>query len=206
MAVHPEPGSKALKKQVRSKASFTSPFSAKWSPLLPKDKDFILRTLKDKIIATGLKKEEVKMPHQWRKKKENKPDVAAEPVPQASEEAQGPNPTRNGWKDTAARRQLAIGINEVTKALERNQLRLLLVCKSPPTSTQLKKKKKKVLDQPSQTCNSNYRNKWGFVFNVNYMLQFLCCLVRDFLCYIYLLKKKCFGRSLKHFFTVSNPT
>ncbi|XP_027865961.1 ribonuclease P protein subunit p38-like [Xiphophorus couchianus] len=125
-----KPSKKALKKQVRSKASFTSPFSAKWSPLLPKDKDFILRTLKDKIIATGLKKEEVKMPHQWRKKKENKPDVAAEPVPQASEEAQGPNPTRNGWKDTAARRQLAIGINEVTKALERNQLRLLLVCKS----------------------------------------------------------------------------
>ncbi|XP_043972999.1 ribonuclease P protein subunit p38-like [Gambusia affinis] len=36
----------------------------------------------------------------------------------------------NGWTDTAARRQLAIGINEVTKALERNQLQLLLVCKS----------------------------------------------------------------------------
>ncbi|XP_030226796.1 ribonuclease P protein subunit p38 [Gadus morhua] len=30
----------------------------------------------------------------------------------------------------SARRQLAIGINEVTKALERNQLRLVLVCKS----------------------------------------------------------------------------
>ncbi|XP_054903426.1 ribonuclease P protein subunit p38 [Poeciliopsis prolifica] len=121
---------KARRKQIQSKASFTSPFSAKWSPLLPKDKDFILRTLKDKLIATGLKKEEVKKPHQWRKTMENKPDAAAEPVPQASEEAQGPNPTRNGWTDTAARRQLAIGINEVTKALERNQLQLLLVCKS----------------------------------------------------------------------------
>uniref|UniRef100_A0A087YFS9 Ribonuclease P/MRP 38 subunit n=1 Tax=Poecilia formosa TaxID=48698 RepID=A0A087YFS9_POEFO len=65
-----------------------------------------------------------------RKKKENKADAAAAPVPQMGEEAQGSNPTRNGWTDLVARRQLAIGINEVTKALERNQLQLLLVCKS----------------------------------------------------------------------------
>uniref|UniRef100_A0A3B3XRL0 Ribosomal protein eL8/eL30/eS12/Gadd45 domain-containing protein n=1 Tax=Poecilia mexicana TaxID=48701 RepID=A0A3B3XRL0_9TELE len=94
-----KPSKKDLKKHIQSKASFTSPFSSKWRPLLPKNKDFILRTLKDKIIATG-------------------------------EEAQGSNLTRNGWTDSAARWQLAIGINEVTKALERNQLQLLLVCKS----------------------------------------------------------------------------
>ncbi|XP_014914521.1 ribonuclease P protein subunit p38 [Poecilia latipinna] len=125
-----KPSKKDLKKHIQSKASFTSPFSSKWSPLLPKDKDFILRTLKDKIIATGLEKKEEKTPRQWRKKKENKPDAAAAPVPQIGEEAQGSNPTRNGWPGSVARRQLAIGINEVTKALERNQLQLLLVCKS----------------------------------------------------------------------------
>uniref|UniRef100_A0A8C5AGR1 Uncharacterized protein n=1 Tax=Gadus morhua TaxID=8049 RepID=A0A8C5AGR1_GADMO len=38
-------------------------------------------------------------------------------------------PQSTGWTDMSARRQLAIGINEVTKALERNQLRLVLVCK-----------------------------------------------------------------------------
>lgn len=44
---------------------------------------------------------------------------------------------QSGWTDKSARRQLAIGINEVTKALERNELRLVLVCKSaqPPHMT-----------------------------------------------------------------------
>ncbi|MEQ2237666.1 hypothetical protein ILYODFUR_025461 [Ilyodon furcidens] len=130
MAAAAKPSKKELKKQIQSKTSFTSPFSAKWSPLPHKDEHFILTTLKDKLIATGLEKKEVKVPRQWRKKKEHKPDAAAEPVRRVSPEAQGPDPTTNGWTDTAARRQLAIGINEVTKALERNQLQLLLVCKS----------------------------------------------------------------------------
>ncbi|KAM4735041.1 LOW QUALITY PROTEIN: ribonuclease P protein subunit p38 [Anableps anableps] len=130
MTAAAKPSKKELKKQIQSKTSFTSPFSAKWSPLSQKDKDFILTTLKDKIITTGLEKKEVKVPRQWRKKKANIPDDAAKAVPLVSQEVQGPGSTRNGWTDTAARRQLAIGINEVTKALERNQLQLLLVCKS----------------------------------------------------------------------------
>ncbi|MEQ2176170.1 hypothetical protein GOODEAATRI_025308 [Goodea atripinnis] len=130
MAAAAKPSKKELKKQIQSKTSFTSPFTAKWNPLPHKDEHFILTTLKDKLIATGLEKKEVKVPRQWRKKKEHKPDAAAEPVRRVSPEAQGPDPSTNGWTDTAARRQLAIGINEVTKALERNQLQLLLVCKS----------------------------------------------------------------------------
>ncbi|KAM4568837.1 ribonuclease P protein subunit p38 [Fundulus diaphanus] len=130
MAAAAKLSKKELKKQIQSKTSFTSPFSVKWSPLPQKDMDFILTTLKDKIIATGLEKKEAKVPRQWRKKKGNKPDASGEPAPQVSQEDQGPDPTRNGWTDAAARRQLAIGINEVTKALERNQLELLLVCKT----------------------------------------------------------------------------
>ncbi|KAM6967475.1 ribonuclease P protein subunit p38 [Aplochiton taeniatus] len=44
---------------------------------------------------------------------------------------------KSGWNNISARKQLAIGINEVTKALERNKLRLVLVCKSvkPPHMT-----------------------------------------------------------------------
>lgn len=84
-----------------------------------------MTTLKDKIIATGLKKKEVNVPRRWRNKKGNEPAAAVEPAAQ-----EGPDPSRNGWTDVVARRQLAIGINEVTKALERNQLQLLLVCKS----------------------------------------------------------------------------
>lgn len=125
MAATTKPSKKELKKQIQSKTCFTSPFSAKWSPLPQKDRDFILTTLKDKIIATGLKKKEINVPHQWRNKKGNEPAAAVEPVPQ-----ERPDPSRNGWTDVVARRQLAIGINEVTKALERNQLQLLLVCKS----------------------------------------------------------------------------
>ncbi|XP_038125307.1 ribonuclease P protein subunit p38 [Cyprinodon tularosa] len=127
MAAAAKPSKKELKKQLQSKTSFTSPFSAQWSPLPQKEKDFILTTLKDKIVATGLEKKEVKVCRQWRKKKEIEGDAAEEPAPQ---EVQGLDPTRSGWTDVAARRQLAIGINEVTKALERNQLQLLLVCKS----------------------------------------------------------------------------
>ncbi|XP_072250398.1 ribonuclease P protein subunit p38 [Leuresthes tenuis] len=130
MATARKPGKKDLKKQIPTKTSFTSPFTPKWGPLPQEDMYFILKTLKDKLISTGLEKKEVKVFRPWRKKKSQKPVSTSGAPPQVSQDEQVCDPTRNGWTDVAARRQLAIGINEVTKAMERNELRLLLVCKS----------------------------------------------------------------------------
>lgn len=76
-------------------------------------------------MSMGLEKKEVKVFRPWRKKKDQQHVVAkSEPACQVQDSP------KNGWTDVAARRQLAIGINEVTKALERNELKLVLVCKS----------------------------------------------------------------------------
>ena len=59
---------------------------------------------------------------------ESKCDGSNSELP-AEEETEG-HQQAPGWTDMGIRRQLAIGINEVTKALEKNELLLLLVCKS----------------------------------------------------------------------------
>lgn len=130
MATGGKPVKKENKKPIPAKTSFTSPFLPQWSLLPQEDLHFILKTLKDKLVATGLEKKEVKVFRPWRKKKEQKPAATSEPAPPVSQDTQVCDSTKNGWTDVAARRQLAIGINEVTKALERNELKLLLVCKS----------------------------------------------------------------------------
>ncbi|XP_070690958.1 ribonuclease P protein subunit p38 [Pempheris klunzingeri] len=130
MATTVKSAKKEIKRHLPAKTSFTSPFLPKWSPLPQEDMHFILKTLKDKLVSMGLEKKEEKVFRPWRKKKHQKPAAPLEPVPQASQGAQVQDSPKNGWTDVAARRQLAIGINEVTKALERNKLRLLLVCKS----------------------------------------------------------------------------
>lgn len=131
MATPGKSSKKEGKKQTPVKTSLTSPFAQKWSPLPQDDMHFILKTVKDKLISTGLEKKEVKEFRPWLKKKEQKAAAVPEQSLQVSqEEAQQDDPVKTGWTDTVARRQLAIGINEVTKALERNQLKLVLVCKS----------------------------------------------------------------------------
>lgn len=127
------PGKSAKKENKRFipvKTSFNSPFTPTWSPLPQNDMHFILKTLKDKITSTGLEKKEVKVFRPWRKKKDRKAPLTTEPALQVSQDTESQDAPKHGWTDVAARRQLAIGINEVTKALERNQLKLLLVCKS----------------------------------------------------------------------------
>lgn len=135
---------KERKKQIPAKTSLNSPYRLQWSPLQSDDVHFILDTLKSKLSATGLEKKEVKGFRQWGKKRNKNPptghDSVAEPpqIPLDTVTPERPvKPREQGWTDVAARRQLAIGINEVTKALERNQLRLMLVCKSvkPPHMT-----------------------------------------------------------------------
>ncbi|CAL8290788.1 unnamed protein product [Merluccius merluccius] len=64
------------------------------------------------------------------KNRKHKPPAAQERDAPESRDADAQTSARSGWTDAAARRQLAVGVNEVTKALERDQLRLLLVCKS----------------------------------------------------------------------------
>ncbi|KAG7476062.1 hypothetical protein JOB18_044316 [Solea senegalensis] len=125
MATPRKQSKKETKKYIPTKTSLTSPFTPTWSPLPQEDMQFILKTLKDKLTSMGLEKKEVKFFQPWRKKKEQKvAAVMTEPAVQAQDAP------KNGWTDVAARRQLAIGINEVTKALERNELKLVLVCKS----------------------------------------------------------------------------
>lgn len=130
MATPVKSAKKANKKYIPVKTSFNSPFSPSWCPLPQNDMHFILQTLEDKILSTGLVKKEVKVFRPWRKKKAQLPPLTSEAVPQVNQDPESQDAPRNGWTDVAVRRQLAIGINEVTKGLERNELKLLLVCKS----------------------------------------------------------------------------
>uniref|UniRef100_A0A3B4BCE4 Uncharacterized protein n=1 Tax=Periophthalmus magnuspinnatus TaxID=409849 RepID=A0A3B4BCE4_9GOBI len=92
-----------------------------WNPLSQEDMNFILKTVKDKLVSSGIQKKEDKVFRPWRKKK-----AAAPATPEETSQGDAETPT-NGWTDVSARRQLAIGINEVTRALERNELQLVLV-------------------------------------------------------------------------------
>ncbi|XP_034467980.1 ribonuclease P protein subunit p38 [Hippoglossus hippoglossus] len=133
MATPKKLGKKETKRLPPGKTSLASPFTPTWSPLPQEDMQFILQTLKDKLFSMGLEKKEVKIFRPWRKKKKEQESAAAAAAAAAATPepvAQVQDSSKNGWTDVAARRQLAIGINEVTKALERNELRLLLVCKS----------------------------------------------------------------------------
>ncbi|KAK0147858.1 Ribonuclease P protein subunit p38 [Merluccius polli] len=83
-----------------------------------------------------LQKIETKGSRKFKKRKHKKPPATQErDAPESRDapenrDADAQTSARSGWTDAAARRQLAVGVNEVTKALERDQLRLLLVCKS----------------------------------------------------------------------------
>ena len=126
MATAGKLGKRENKRHVPTKTSFTSPLTSTWSPLPQEDMNFILKTLKNKLITTGLEKKELKVFRRWGKKRDQKPA----PTESESSETVPKDSPKNGWTDVAARHQLAIGINEATKALERNELKLLLVCKS----------------------------------------------------------------------------
>ncbi|KAM9782818.1 ribonuclease P protein subunit p38 [Neosynchiropus ocellatus] len=118
------------KKLAPAKTSFASPFTPQWSTLPQEDMHFILKTLTEKFKTTGLEKKEVKVPRPHRKRKDQTPSTPVEVHEMCQDLPEEQKSSQNGWTDVAARRQLAIGINEVTKALERNKLQLVLVCKS----------------------------------------------------------------------------
>ncbi|OXB84702.1 UNVERIFIED_CONTAM: hypothetical protein H355_001179 [Colinus virginianus] len=126
-------GTASLRKAKKTtvKTCLDNPFVIQWKTIDGDGMHFILQALEEKIKCIGLKKIETP-----RKKKrstaknqtESRCDAPSNELP-AEEETEGRRQAP-GWTDVGIRRQLAIGINEVTKALEKNELLLLLVCKS----------------------------------------------------------------------------
>lgn len=123
-------------KQVPAKTSFNSPYSISWCPLASADMHFILQLLQDKFKQIGLQKREPpkrKRKCQTVKKSQSSDQMELEQTPHEEKKEipeRIPPVTEAGWTDLSVRKQLAIGINEVTRALERNELCLVLVCKS----------------------------------------------------------------------------
>lgn len=127
---------KEKKKPVPVKTSLNNPYNLQWSQLDKEHKHFILNTLKDKLTAVGLRKKRVNTVRNWgssrrSNKKTSKPTKDHQPAPVSAESSQTPSKSFEAcWTSAAARKQLAIGINEVTKGLEKNELSLVLVCNS----------------------------------------------------------------------------
>uniref|UniRef100_A0A8C6YJG6 Uncharacterized protein n=1 Tax=Nothoprocta perdicaria TaxID=30464 RepID=A0A8C6YJG6_NOTPE len=136
-------------KKVNVKVCLDDPYVIQWKTIDGDDMHFILQALEERIKHVGLKK--VEAPRKKRrstpkKQVERKGDVASSELPKEKEtEGSRPEP---GWTDLSIRRQLTIGINEATKALEKNELILLLVshscCSSYLLTTLL----------PAQHCSS----------------------------------------------------
>uniref|UniRef100_A0A673UMR3 Uncharacterized protein n=1 Tax=Suricata suricatta TaxID=37032 RepID=A0A673UMR3_SURSU len=111
------------------KTSLNNPYTICWSALDRDDMHFILQTLQDRFQSLGLRKIEDKKrkkkqflkkqsPDQRGAEAENSEDPKEQP-PEGSEQG-------SGWTPADVRRQLAIGVNEVTRALERDRLQLVL--------------------------------------------------------------------------------
>ncbi|KAG7317892.1 hypothetical protein KOW79_018927 [Hemibagrus wyckioides] len=111
---------KEKKKPVPVKTSLNNPYDLKWKPLEKGHARFILKTVTEKLGSLDLRKQHVKVFRKWGNKRK------------AKKESQN-----RGWTDKRLRDELAIGINEVTKGLEKNELGLVLVCDSvkPPHMT-----------------------------------------------------------------------
>ncbi|XP_056375077.1 LOW QUALITY PROTEIN: ribonuclease P protein subunit p38 [Hyla sarda] len=109
-------------KPIASKTCLSSPYEKIWSPVVRDDMHFILQTLLEKFKQLELKRIQIRTKGKKSKKGKNGEKEEAETP---KEEAQVPS-----WTHADLRKQLAIGINEVTRALERNDLSLVIVCKS----------------------------------------------------------------------------
>ncbi|KAG6934316.1 ribonuclease P/MRP subunit p38 [Chelydra serpentina] len=122
-------GSVRKAKKITVKTSLNNPYDIKWNTLEGDDMHFILQTLEERIKHIGLKKVETRR----RKKRsiakrqiKEKCDASEHPKEKETDHIQ----QEQGWTDLNIRKQLAIGINEVTRSLEKNELLLVLVCKS----------------------------------------------------------------------------
>ncbi|VCW97130.1 unnamed protein product [Gulo gulo] len=136
MAAAPQaPGRGSVRKTrpLTVKTSLNNPYTVCWSALDQEDMHFILQTLEDRFKSLGLQKMEDKKKKKKQFLKKQGPDKCSTEVGM-SEDQKEKHPEDNeqgsGWTPVCVRKQLAIGVNEVTRALERNGLLLVLVCKS----------------------------------------------------------------------------
>ncbi|XP_008832554.1 ribonuclease P protein subunit p38 [Nannospalax galili] len=130
----PRRGSVRKTRPLVVKTSLNNPYVISWSTLEREDMHFILQTLKDRLKAIGLQKIEDKKKRKKASFVNKQSRERLGPDIKVSEDAKEKQPAANsqvsGWTPVHVRKQLAIGVNEVTRALERNELLLVLVCKS----------------------------------------------------------------------------
>ncbi|XP_051872375.1 ribonuclease P protein subunit p38 [Pristis pectinata] len=138
----------------KAKISFNNPFVFDWSPLNRESVEFILKKLQETFQQTNLYKQEpIQKPRKLRASKTPKNQENRNMEGNVEEIREGQNKieglkeedkmiripeTKQGWTNVDLRKQLAIGINEVTRGLEKDELCLVLVCRSvkPPIMTQ----------------------------------------------------------------------
>ncbi|XP_055152620.1 ribonuclease P protein subunit p38 [Symphalangus syndactylus] len=137
MAAAPQaPGRGSVRKTrpVVVKTSLNNPYIIRWSALESEDMHFILKTLEDRLKAIGLKKIEDKKKKNktpfLKKESREKCGIAVDISENLKEKKTDAKQQVSGWTPAHVRKQLAIGVNEVTRALERSELLLVLVCKS----------------------------------------------------------------------------
>ncbi|CAH7294216.1 ribonuclease P protein subunit p38 [Phodopus roborovskii] len=125
----PKRGSIRKTRPLVVKTSLNNPYVISWNTLEREDIHFILQTLEDKFKSVGLQKiEDKKKKPPFVKKQRCSSDV--EISEGLKEKEHDGNVQVSGWTPVHVRKQLVIGVNEVTRALERNELLLVLVCKS----------------------------------------------------------------------------
>lgn len=126
----PKRGSIRKTRPLVVKTSLNNPYVISWSTLEREDIHFILQTLEDKFKSIGFQKIEDKKRKKtpFVEKQRCTPDV--EISKHLKEKEHDGNLQVSGWTPAHVRKQLVIGVNEVTRALERNELLLVLVCKS----------------------------------------------------------------------------
>lgn len=98
-----------------------------WSPLEQANTHFILEALKEVMKKIEFRKVEARRKKKPRSRKKQDQEKCTSKLQDENETAKT---KKHGWTNQNIRNQLAIGINEVTKALEKNELLLVLVCKS----------------------------------------------------------------------------
>lgn len=136
MAAAPQaPGRGSVRKTrpLTVKTSLNNPYTICWSALEREDLHFILQTLEDRFKSIGLEKIENKKRSKkqfFKKQGRDKCSIDVHRSEDLKEKKTEDNEQVSGWTSVHVRKQLAIGVNEVTRALERNELLLVLVCKS----------------------------------------------------------------------------
>ncbi|XP_074049015.1 ribonuclease P protein subunit p38 [Macrotis lagotis] len=131
MAAASGKGSIRKAKSFTVKTSLNNPYAINWSTLERDDMHFILQTLEERFKHVGLQK--IENPKKKRRpfsKRQTKEEGTVDNDELPKEKETETSQKEPGWTPVHIRKQLAIGINEVTRALEKNDLLLVLVCKS----------------------------------------------------------------------------